>query len=160
MTASFAPDPSIQQIAEAYALDAVDFAKKSFRVKLDWSDQSVQHVEGILAQLHDSLPSAQPDEEAIWSFAKMLGSYVGEVYRKRHSGRWGMVTLNDQTFPGMQSTSGTNFWPWARAQKRIVNGPEDNMWHYYKVLLEKTASPMSTTTPPVTAPWWKRIFGG
>ena len=165
MTPTFAPDPRIEQVAEAYALDAVDFAKSAFRLKLDWSDESVRHVETMLAELHNQVESAQPDEEKIFTFGKMFGSYVGEVYRKRHGGVWGMVTLDGQTFTGMQAPSGTNFWPWGRAQNRIVNGPEDNIWHYYQILVGKgrpaTASP--ALAPPEQQqekPWWKRLFGG
>src|SRR5262249_50740703 len=45
---NFTPDPKIQQIAEAYALDARDFAERAFHITLDWSDASVQQVEVIL----------------------------------------------------------------------------------------------------------------
>jgi hypothetical protein len=51
MSETFAPDPRIQQIAEAYAMDAVDLAKASFRLTLDGSDESVRHVETVLARL-------------------------------------------------------------------------------------------------------------
>ena len=43
------------------------------------------------------------------SFAKGFGSYVGEVFRRNHGGEWGMVTLGDHRFPGLRTTSGTNF---------------------------------------------------
>ena len=27
------------------------------------------------------------------------------------------------------------FWPWGKAQNRLVNGEEDNLWAYYQVAL-------------------------
>jgi hypothetical protein len=74
----------------------------------------------------------RPPEDTIWTFAKAFGSYVGEVFRKNHGGDWGLVTLDGQTFPGMQSKSGVLFWPWSRAHKRIVARAEDNVLHYYQ----------------------------
>jgi hypothetical protein len=165
MSETFAPDPRIQQIAEAYAIDAVDFAKASFRLTLDGSDESVRHVETILARLHADLPTSKPSEEQIYSFAKLLGSYVGEVYRKNHGGAWGMVTMRGgESFPGMQSATHSLFWPCGQAKNRIVDGPENNLWHYYQVLTGGPEAVSFKSEPdPVhelKKPWWKRLLGG
>jgi len=42
---TFTPDSKIQQIAEAFSLDACDFLRDHFSITLDWSDASVQHIE-------------------------------------------------------------------------------------------------------------------
>src|SRR5262245_61287723 len=115
MSDGFKPDSRIQQIAEAYSLDAIDFASSAFRLKLDGSDASVQHIETIATALHNQLAKADPPEEKILQFAKMLGSYIGEVFRKNHGATWGIVVLNGQEYPGLESTnSGTRLWPWGR----------------------------------------------
>ncbi|NML35086.1 hypothetical protein [Paraburkholderia antibiotica] len=136
---SFTPDPKIEQMAQAYAQGAVDFAAKQFAVKLDWSDASIANVEKVLAQLNSSYTSTapKPTDEQVMSFAKGFGSYVGEVYRRNHGGEWGMVTLGGNRFPGLQTASGTNFWPWARAFNRITKGSENNIADYYGALLKK-----------------------
>jgi hypothetical protein len=79
----------------------------------------------------------RPTEEQVMSFAKAFGSYIGEVYRRSHGGEWGMVTLEGQSFPGLRTKSGVNFWPWGRALNRIMEGPENNVADYYKALLER-----------------------
>jgi hypothetical protein len=79
-------DHSIQLIAEAYALDAVDIAKQNFNIDLDWTEESIKTVETILDKLHCSLKKAKPSEEHILQFVKAFGSYIGEVYRKYHPG--------------------------------------------------------------------------
>jgi hypothetical protein len=135
MAGSFTPDPKVAKIAEAYAKDAVDLAAKSFNTKLDWSDASISKVEAILANLRASMPTPKPPDEMIWNFAKGFGSYVGEVFRKNHGGDWGMVADGTNSYPGIRSKKDTLFWPWGRVQKRLVDGDENNVWHYYKWML-------------------------
>src|SRR5207249_5495060 len=83
---SFTPDDKIQQIAEAYALDACDFLRDHFRITLDWSDASIQHIESLLDTFHREAAKARPTPEQVVQFAKMFGSYIGEVYRKNQGG--------------------------------------------------------------------------
>ncbi len=127
----FRADDGIRQIAEAYALDAVDAAKANFGIDLDWSIESIRDVETMFGQLHDHLDE-KPSDDALDMFAKAFGSYVGEVIRRKHGGEWGMLALQDEEFPGLS----LGIWPWSRAYKRIVNGPEDNIWHYYVLLFD------------------------
>jgi hypothetical protein len=162
---SFAADPKIQQVAEAYALDAVDYARDQFDLQLDFSDDSVQHVETMLTRLHDEMAGAEPSQDQIFQFAKMLGSYVGEVFRRNHGARWGMVTLGSDSFPGLAADkSGGRFWPWGKVQNRLVNGPEDNVWHYFKYLAEhdgRGSNPRPPAAPPpAKRGWWSKLRGG
>lgn len=136
MEASFRPDASIEEIAVAFTLDAIAVASRDFAVELDRSQESIQRVDEILGRIHDSVEAQQIDEEAIGNFAKTFGSYVGEVYRKHRGGAWGMLTMGENTFPAMESTSGTQFWPWGRAYKRIVKGKDENIWNYYQSIDE------------------------
>jgi hypothetical protein len=40
------------------------------------------------------------------------------------------------SFPGLTAArDGARFWPSGRVRNRLVNGPEDNVWHYYQVLV-------------------------
>ncbi len=135
MPKNFQPDPRVTQIAEAYSLDAIDLAARNFGWTLDWSEPSIRLVEEMLGQLHEEMADEQPPEDAIWTFAKAFGSYLGEVLRRHHGGEWGLVTMDGQSLPGFQQKNGALCWPWSRAQKRLVNGPEDNVWHYYSVLV-------------------------
>jgi hypothetical protein len=105
-------------------------------VIFDWSEASIASVENIFAQMHMSYLTTKrrPTEEQVMPFAKAFGSYVGEVYRRSHGGEWGMVNLGGQSFPGMRSKAGANFWPWGRVLIRIMQGPENNVSDYYKRL--------------------------
>ncbi len=133
---NFTADDKIQKVAAAYALDACDFLCKHFQINLDWSDASIQHIESVMDKFHRDAAKAKPSPEKIMQFATLFGSYIGEVYRKNHGATWGMIEMNGQSFPGlMAQSSGTTFWPWGRAHNRLVNGSQDNVWHYYQALV-------------------------
>ncbi|MFO1061102.1 MAG: hypothetical protein U1E53_29560 [Dongiaceae bacterium] len=149
MAGGFSEDPDIRRIAEAYALDAVDVARQNFGEKLDWSEGSIAKVEAMLAILHDSYVTAaqKPGDETVQTFAKMFGSYVGEVYRRHHGGTWGMVTIDGARIPGIEDTSGGAFWPWGKVANRIRNGPDDNVLLYYKLLVRDAAKAPGSPPP-------------
>jgi hypothetical protein len=144
----FEEDPALQKIAEAWALDAVAFLHDHFDVSLDWSDGSVEHIEAMLAALHEQFEAEKPTGEKVFQFAKMFGSYIGEVFRRNHGATWGLITLHGQTFPGLKASGAAGlFWPWGRAQNRIRNGEEDNVWHYYQILVESNGSSSPPSEP-------------
>jgi hypothetical protein len=134
---TFKADDKVQKVAEAYALDTVDFVRDNFKITLDWSDKSVQHIESVLDRFHREIHKAKPTPEKIYQFAKMFGSYVGEVFRRNHGAKWGIVELGGDKMPGLQSDTAGLFWPWAKVNNRLERGPEDNIWHYYQILLKK-----------------------
>lgn len=136
MKITFEPDEKVQQVAEAYALDMEDFARDKFKINLDRSDRSIERVEEILSFMHESYLKEKPDADKVMAISKMCGSYLGEVYRANHGCEWGIVSFGEEIFPGIKTNSGLSFWPWGRAQNRIINGPEDNIWHYYQHILE------------------------
>ncbi len=135
----FTPDSNVQQMAEAYAQLAVTHAKAEAGIILDWSDSSIESVEKTLVLIHASFISTKPTltEEDAMPLAKVFGSYIGEVYRRNHGGTWGIVSIGGQEFPGVQTNSGVQFWPWGRTLNRIMHGSESNVLDYYRALLEK-----------------------
>jgi hypothetical protein len=50
------PKPTIADMMQAYAQDAVDFARQRFNMNLDFTESSIEQVERILTQLHNALP--------------------------------------------------------------------------------------------------------
>jgi hypothetical protein len=128
----------------AAAQEAVDFAKQHFQLTLDYSDKSIQEVEGILARFHDDLPKSAfqrlfrpaPPPEKISQTVVMFGSYVGEVLHRRLSGsRWEQDTSGGRNV--LCLTDGERrVWPHTKVHKRIINGPEDNIWHYFTGVIE------------------------
>src|SRR5215467_2076495 len=91
-----ADKPTVADMMEAYALDAVDHARSAKGVELDFSIESVRHVESILEMMYDSKPkgflsklfSQGPSQQKIDTFSKMYGAYIGEVLRRCSGGEW------------------------------------------------------------------------
>lgn len=131
MTISFKKDDAIRKVAEAYAKDTVEYAKKHFDLKLDWSDASIQQLERMFVDLDTDRAQAAPTVERTGEFSKMFGSYVGEVYRRNHGATWGLVTWQGETFPGLEAKNGKLFWPWGRVQSRLVKGPAEDLSSWY-----------------------------
>jgi hypothetical protein len=112
-------------------------------VTLDFSRESVRAVEELLARMHEARPkglfsrllSRGPSQEVLFTFAKMYGGYVGEVLRRTSGGEW---YLDQELIPGQPTIGLRNgeqrIWPPAKAGKRLINGPEDNVWHYFQVV--------------------------
>ena len=132
----FVVDPKVAQIAAAYASDAVNLAAKVFQTKLDFSADSVARLETILTKARAQMAAAKPPAETIWTVAKGFGSYVGEVLRKQHGGEWGTISDEGESFPGLRLKDGSLIWPWKRVHQRLVEGDENNVWHYYQVLVK------------------------
>lgn len=148
MRNDFQPDDRIWKKAEQYADKAVEFAKDRLGITLDWSDESVGLVENILSRLHQDLEKANPTESDINQYAKTFGSYVGEVFRKNHGARWGVITLQGRRIFGLQTPdSEMRLWPWLLAQNRIMNGPEDNVNYSYKMVITGRPIPLVEKSP-------------
>ena len=137
-TDTFESDPKVQQVAEAYSVNMVEMAKTHFGVELDWSDESIRHIERIAEQTYTDFKTSNPPPERLEAAYMMLGSYVGEVFRRNHGAEWGWVTLERERFVGMQGNPQL-FWPWGKAKKRILQGAEENLWFYYQTLVDPNA---------------------
>jgi hypothetical protein len=140
---------TVNHMMEAYALDAVDHAKQACNRDLDFSPASVQQVEEILRELFEAKPQGFLrrlftrgfSRQLVWTFAKMYGGYVGEVLRKSGGGEWffdesfkpGQRTMDLQTIGLWKGDH--RIWPPAKVWQRLTNGSEDNVWHYFSIIV-------------------------
>ena len=135
-------EPTAEDMMVAYSQDAVDHARAHFRVELDYSLESVQAVEKILAQIYDAIPRGvwkifrrRLPQDALSGLAKMYGGYIGEVMRRRRGGNWVIETGVVSPDPAITLRNGDDrvFSP-AKVWKRLTNGPEDDVWMYFQVI--------------------------
>lgn len=134
--------PTINDMMAAYAEDAVDFARTKFGISLDYAAASIEQVEFIAEQLAQARPKGfigkllrkAPSDEEVQTVCKMLGGYIGEVYRRAKGGDWGI----NQEFQALGVSQGENWvFPPAKVHKRLINGAEDNLWSYFSVLIQE-----------------------
>jgi hypothetical protein len=107
------------------------------RLILDYTPDSIQSVEKILGSLHDQYVK-NPSSVSANGLGSAYGAYIGEVIRKTGPGsKW----ERDDPVGGEKSYpiiwGGENSYPMAWCYRRIVNGPEDNVWIKYRVLKER-----------------------
>lgn len=142
-------EATVAKMMAAYALDAADHAAQLGQ-ELDFSEASLHDVEAVLGRLHGDLPRGigkmfkrGPDPAKIESIAKMYGGYIGEVMRfEWGEGEW--IVPEDGPFArALCLAYGTDsvVSPPAKAFKRIVDGPQDNIWHYYQVFSQQRIGP-------------------
>lgn len=136
--------PTVTDMMRAYAEDAIDFANQ-LNIELDFSEESLNKLDLILQQFHDGIPKGLkklfkkgPSEEQIAQMSKMWGGYLGETIIRMFGGEW----IMSKTFENAIAiqVQGTEIYPPAKTYKRIVNGQEDNIVNYYKVLKHDFAS--------------------
>ena len=133
-TPEFEADTNLQTNARKWAEEFVIFANDNYEVELDFSNQSIKYLDDIVEDLHKTYVEESPAEELIVPVARALGSYVAEVYRTFNGGIWGWATLEDGTFPSVQTTSGTALLPLAKALDQIKTRSDPDIWEYYQLL--------------------------
>lgn len=61
------------------ALNAVDYTKHAFGVELDFSEESLKTLEGILDRLEQRVKIEKPSDEQILLFSRAYAGYIGQV---------------------------------------------------------------------------------
>ncbi len=140
------PTPTVADMMAAYAQDAIDHASRTCAITLDYSPESVKQVEGVLEKLYAEIPRGffarllrkGPSQDDIATICKMYGGYVGEVIRRTGGGEWALDTevSPGETVISLRKGEGCIFPP-AKIHKRLLNGPEDNVWIYFQVLMKE-----------------------
>jgi hypothetical protein len=145
------PD-TVADMMSDFAAAAVETAR-SMNVTLDYSEESLQAVEGILAQLHDELrggtaavrsldhPPATPSSADMAEVSKLWGSYFGEVVRRRWGGDWSIETYPGAGFATLTLTvNGGKMFPSMKIYRRLTEGEQDNIWSFYQQVRKKLAA--------------------
>jgi len=126
------------EVVEAFAKDAVANAQRDFGYSLDYSPESIEKLESIVAAKHDELklnPILPIQVEAI---AKVWGAYLGEVIRRKRGGNY--FIPHQGPFAGLcvLKIGEDQICPLAKVYKRLSNGEEDNLYAYSQVILGRT----------------------
>lgn len=135
---------NVNDMMAAYAADAVDYASR-LKKQLDYSEESIAVLEQVCDILHKAIPKTlfarfflfkrKPSNETILQYSKVLGGYLGEVIRKNHGGEWSIEDFMNQGNTIVLTIGDTKIFPVGRVFKRLKEGAENNLQHYYTVLL-------------------------
>jgi hypothetical protein len=115
----------------ALRADQAVAAAKEKGIVLDYSPESVEKVEEILAVSHEKYQRNLLSDSDLVKESLKWGAYIGEVAKKIRKYRWALDSKigGDGSFPivGDKSESFPVRW----CYKRIKNGEEDNIWHKF-----------------------------
>ncbi len=119
------------------AAEAVKDAEKENHITLDYSAQSIEKVEAVLSKIHEQYLKDK-SSIAVNGLAMAYGAYIGEVIKRTEpDAKWERdhPVAGEKSYP-IRCRGGESF-PCGWCYKRITNGPEDNVWHKYKVLKQQ-----------------------
>ena len=124
------PQPTITDIMRTHAADAVKYAQTRFRMELDYSSQSLERVDRMLAAMYFDIPRTffkklfrrGPSYDDVWTWAKMWGGYVGEVIRRRWGGTWKSSLQTDGHAQISFDVLGQRYFPVELMHRRLKDG--------------------------------------
>jgi hypothetical protein len=133
------PTKDLPKLKEELAGLAQRVARESFGFELDYSVESVRKVETVLAQLHKDFRRTN-DDSGMNGLALEFGAYIIKVIELHFgSGAWARdhPTFGPDTFP--YTWRGGEVFPYAWCQKRIFDGPGDDVWAKFQALVVQKA---------------------
>ncbi|MCU4674606.1 hypothetical protein N7931_03075 [Catenovulum sp. 2E275] len=85
----------ITKLMEESSVDAVNYVREEYDIHLDFSLESISQIDRVLLWSVAKLKDQAKKDEFIFVICNMLGSYVGETFRKHIGGEW----IYDETDP-------------------------------------------------------------
>jgi hypothetical protein len=131
---SMTSDAKLAGVLVAQSQIAVHAAKLKWAESIDFTPDSLEAVERVLGKMHNhykfAAPGQGPSEEQIATTAKTWGIYIGEVIRRHYGGQW---SLGEDGVLAL-AIGETQVFPVAKARKRIVDGPMENIRYYFSAM--------------------------
>lgn len=124
---------NLDEMMQWLAAEAVSMASDNQGIVLDYSEKSISDVEKILGTIHEEY-TASKLEKGVMGLAMAYGAYIGEVIRRGHpDSKWEQdhAVAGEKSYP--LSWLGGEIFPCGWCYQRIMNGPEDDVWHKYKL---------------------------
>jgi hypothetical protein len=128
--------PDLGAMMEGYAQAAVDLGRREFQQKLDFTSDSIDGLDEILVLVGES-PELDVDFEA-----RLWGSYLGEVMRRRYAGSWEMTQ-----YPGgvvavpSVDVRGSRLFPLMKVYRRLTVGEEEDLRAFFTMVTERLGKP-------------------
>jgi len=128
--------PDLGSMMEGYAHAAAEFARQEFKQELDFTSDSIDGLDDILVMVGES-PELDVEFEA-----RLWGSYLGEVLRRRYAGSWEMTQ-----YPGGMATvpsvdvRGSRLFPLMKVYRRLTVGEEEDLRAFYSMVTERLGRP-------------------
>jgi len=128
--------PSLEAMMEGYARAAAVRARAEYRRKLDFSAESLDGLDEIVAIVGETPELDLEFEVRLW------GSYLGEVVRRRYAGIWEMTQYPGglASVPAVE-VRGSRLFPLTKVFRRLTHGDEDDLASFYSMVTERLGGP-------------------
>jgi hypothetical protein len=125
-------DSKLAEDMEANARSAVQLTKTQFHTDLGYGIESIEQLEQLFDRVQYTMPN--PDsKETTGLLTKLWGSYLGEVIRRQHGGKW--LLWNDEHGKAIALQVGEALiFPFNKVKKRLERGSGQSIWEYYQYL--------------------------
>jgi len=126
----------LDAMMEAYAVAAVTVAHEQFRQRLDYNAESMVAFEAVLSELAEKGELDYDFEVRLW------GSYLGEVLRRRYTGRWEMTQYPGgvAAVPAVE-VRGSRLFPLMKVYRRITMGDAESIAAFFDMVTERLGKP-------------------
>jgi hypothetical protein len=127
---------SLDAMMRAYAAEAVRLAAEDHGMALDFSPESIPHLETVLSA---RTPIPQPEQEEA---TRLWGAYYGEIFRRKFPAEWIMAVYPGQLNSGRSDAgtelsmpaldvSGSHIYPLLKIFRRLNMGPSEDLAAFY-----------------------------
>jgi hypothetical protein len=123
-----------------HAESHIKMCKEHFGVDLDYSAESLKTIDEIITKNWPKPPNML--NPVVISF----GSYVGETIRRLLGGEWAFDPERGYTLANVGGAS-TRIFPFAKVEKRFVNGEGDSIGFYFAAIGKIIADEKSGKQP-------------
>jgi hypothetical protein len=129
----------MERMAEQAAMDA--WSRCHIRVHIGvHSLPDFEHYLDLISKSPDFQKASPKDK---WGEAIIAGAFVGEAIRRTHGGFWQEKSDLPGVEPFVLNVEGSENWPVNWCLKRLVNGPEDNIYDKYVLFILKRTNEFS-----------------
>lgn len=137
---------SIDDMMQSCADDAVRTAHDRFGFELDYSPESIESLETILAGIGAGQDLSEKDE--VEEQVKLWGGYLGEVVRRRWNGAWDLIQYpgRAEAMPALM-VSGSQIYPLLKIYRRLTVGESENVWKFYEQIRSRLSNVPSVEEP-------------
>jgi hypothetical protein len=123
----------ISEMMPALAQQAVEIGRE-YGLELDYSRESVEGLERLLAQMS----TAKPSDEEISMMSKLWGAYWGESLRRIVGGEWQLERAPGAQHPtAALNVRGSSIFPTLKIYRRLTLGAGENVDHFFGFVVER-----------------------
>jgi hypothetical protein len=128
--------PDLGTMMEGYARAAVERARLDYKLRLDYSSESIEALDDAVTRVGDSPELHLEFEVRLW------GSYLGEVLRRRYAGLWELTPYPGglAAVPAVE-VRGSKLFPLMKIFRRLTDGNEEDLNSFFQMVTGRLGKP-------------------